>query len=221
MTGRRKSEPWTPVLRLGPPFQIEGRTLDSQGHPVAGAGVHRNVLFTTITGSSALTDHAGCFELQIHEALPVLWFVVYREGFATVTAATAMREHPTRDWADTQGFRVGLRPFVEVSGVLRDSHGNPPDEPVELFATFEDRIDRVWKGSGTDGEAQVAADGLFSGILPAGPITLALRGPPQQMGSGSGPGLPPRTLRLVQEVDIPAEGKKGWQLTASRSGHSE
>ncbi len=338
VSGRRKTEPWTPVLRLGRPFLIEGRTLDSQGHPIAGAtvslvsahfkhwnpiafnsttfypiatpegvahsasngvwsmpgidfvdynnpiaasaifeavsdeplwtsrltlqldpdpgtgmrtnvsvdlglapsirvtgsvvdsvtgdpvtgaGIHRNVLFTTISGSRGLTDHTGRFELQIPEALTVLYFDVYREGFARVTAATETREHPTRDWGGTQDLRIRLRPMVEVSGMLRDNRGKPPDEPVELFATFEDLIEPDWKCNGTDGEAKVAADGSFNGKLPTGQIMLALRGPPQQMGSGFGPGLPPQSVQLQQEVDVPAEGKKDWQLTAARRDESK
>jgi hypothetical protein len=39
VTGRPTNDPWRPVLRLGAPFKTEGKTLDADGRPLAGATV--------------------------------------------------------------------------------------------------------------------------------------------------------------------------------------
>ena len=205
-------------FRLAPPILVAGRVVNSvTGEPVAGARLDRNVIFTTLAGSSVLTDGAGRFELRMPRPLPLLSFWVYQDGFAPMTVATANREQSTSDWADTRDLRVRLRPMATVSGTLRDENGNPPEEPVELFSSYDERIDPVWNCTGEDGGSKVGADGSFNARLPAGRITVALRGPPQQMGSMFGPGLPPKNFRLEQQVDIPAAGMKGWQLKTSRT----
>ena len=205
-------------FKLAPLIHVTGRVVNAMtGDPVAGVGLARNVVFTSLAGSSALTDKAGRFDLQIPGPLPQLWFWVYRDGFATTTVKTARREQATSDWADTNDLRIRIRPMVAVSGALRDENGKPPDEPLELEAGYEERIDAVWDQecarAGT--ESKVGADGSFNAKLPAGRVTAGLCLPPQQMGSMLGFGMPPTRYRLQQQVDIPTEGLNGLQLKAS------
>jgi len=207
-------------FRLAPPIHVAGHVVNSvTGDPVAGAFLSRNVLFTTLAGSTPLTDEAGRFELQISGPLRVLWFWVGRDGFPTTTVKTAMHKQPTSDWADTNDLLIRARPMVAVSGTLRDENGKPPDEPVELYANYEERIDAIWDQECRCWacESKVAADGSFNAKLPAGRITVGLSRPPQALRLGVGFGGVPTKYRLQQQVDIPAEGIKGLQLKTSGS----
>jgi hypothetical protein len=207
-------------FRLAPLIRVAGRVVNSvTGDPVAGAGLQRNILFTSLASSSARTDKAGRFELHIAGPLHLLWFWVYRDGFATTTVKTAMRKQATSDWADTNDLLIRVRPIVAVSGRLRDENGKPPDEPLELHASYEERIDAVWNQECTSAatESKVGPDGSFNAKLPAGRITIGLCRPPQQMGSVVMVGMAPTHFRLREEVEIPAEGMKGLQLNATRT----
>jgi hypothetical protein len=200
-------------FRLAPLIRVAGKVVNSvTGKAVAGAYLERGVLFTTLAGSSALTDEAGRFELRIPGPLWGIWFQVYRDGFASTTVKTASRKQATSDWPETNDLVLRVRPMVAVSGTLRDENGKPPDEPLELYANYEERIDAEWdqEGTGAASESRTATDGTFSAKLPAGRITVGVR------GSTIGFGNAPANYRLKQQVNIPADGKKGWLLKASR-----
>ncbi|MBI3852361.1 MAG: carboxypeptidase regulatory-like domain-containing protein [Verrucomicrobia bacterium] len=208
-------------FRLAPLIRVAGRVVNSvNGEPVAGVHCVRSEIFTSLTGSSALTDEAGRFELEIPGPLRILGFYVYRDGFATTTLKTATREQATSDWGDTNDLLITVRPMVSVSGTLLDANGKPPDEPVELAANYNDKINAIWdqECGGVGSESKVGADGSFNAKLPAGHITVVLLAPPQQMGSVWGVGATPKNYRLQQQVDIPAKGMTGLQLKTSRRG---
>jgi len=209
---------------LKPLICVAGRVVDfATGVPLAGVDLTRNVLFTTLDHSSSVTDDAGRFELWMAGPLPLLWFQAYREGFATTTVFTQRREPATSDWAAATNLVLRLRPMVSVSGALLDEEGKPPDEPVWLYGTFDERIDAGWQQQGVgpntlggSAQTQVNAEGSFNARLPAGPITIRLQGPPVFMGSGVGPGAP-KNYRLDQRVEIPGDGIKGLRLRSTRT----
>jgi hypothetical protein len=220
--GSRKNIPLD--FKLAPPIHITGRVVNSvTGEPVAGVSCLRSEIFTTLAGSSALTDKAGRFELEIPGPLTILWFQLYCDGYAETTLKTAMREQATSDWKDTDNLLITVRPMVAVSGTLLDGNGKPPDEPVELAANYDERINATWdQECDREGkESKVDADGSFNAKLPAGRITVVLLAPPQQMGSGWGVGASPKNYRLQQQVDIPAKGMTGLQLKTSRIDNSK
>jgi hypothetical protein len=113
--------------------------------------------------------------------------------------------------------------MVAVSGTLLDGNGKPPDEPVELAADYDEKINATWDQecdrAGT--ESKVGADGSFNAKLPAGRITMVLLAPPQQMGSGWGVGASPKNYHLQQQADIPAKGMTGLQLKTSKIDDSK
>ncbi len=205
---------------LAPPIRIAGRIVNSvTGQPVAGARCLRAEIFTSLAGSSALTDLDGSFELEITRPQRILWFGVYRDGLATTTLKTTMREQATSDWADTNDLLITVRPMVAVSGTLLVENGKPPDEPIELAANYKEKINATWNQecdrAGSD--RKVGADGSFNAKLPAGRITVVLLALPQQMGSLIWAGASPKKYRLQQQIDIPVEGMKGLRLKTSSS----
>lgn len=204
---------------LAPLIRVAGRVVDSvTGEPVANVLCTRSEIFTSLAGSSTLSDKAGTFELDIPGPLPILWFHLYRDGYATTSLETAMREQATSDWKNPRQLNITLRPMVAVSGRVLDQNGKPPDEPAQLAADFkEEKINSMWDQKCSAGpQPKVGPDGSFNAKLPVGRVTLTLVGPPQQMGSGVRPGLPLKHYRLQQEVDIPPHGMTGLQLTATR-----
>lgn len=206
-------------FRLAPLIRVAGHITDSvTGQPVPGVSVTRNVLFTTLPGSSAVTDETGSFDLRIPGPLPMLWFQTYRDGFAATTAQTAMRQPPTSDWRPTNDLLVRLRPLVLVSGRMLDQTGKPPDEPVLLGASYGERIDGVWsqKGSSLTDRLEIGADGAFSTKLPAGDIDVDLRRPPQSMGSMSVVGMSAANYQLHRRLQVPGAGMKDLQLRPTR-----
>lgn len=205
---------------LAPLIRMAGRVVDSvTAKPVPDVHCARSEIFTSLTGSSSTTDKEGRFELDVPGPLPILWFWIYRDGYAMTTLATAQRQEPTSDWKNSNDLNITVRPMVAVSGRLLDQNGKPPDEPVQLAANYNERINAMWDQdcdrSGI--ESKVGPDGSFNAKLPAGRVTLILLGPPQQMGSGVGVGFPPKNYRLQQQVDIPPHGMTGLQLTATRN----
>ena len=205
---------------LAPLIRVAGRVVNSvTGKPVAGASCSRAEIFTTLAVSSALTDEAGRFDLEIPGPLRMLSFSIDRYGFAWTTLKTAMREQATSDWPDTNDFLITVRPMVAVSGTLLDENGKLLDEPVGLAANYEEKINAAWDQvcDGVGSESKVGADGSFSAKLPAGHVTVVLVAPLRQMGSIFALGRAPKNYRLQQQVDIPAEGMKGLQLKASRT----
>jgi len=220
--GSRKNVPLD--FNLAPLIRMAGRVVNSvTGEPVAGVRCLRSEIFTSLAGSSALTDKDGRFELEIPGPLRILWFWVYRDGFAETTLKTAMRQQATSDWKDTDNLLITVRPMVAVSGTLLDGNGKPPDEPVELAANYDEKINATWDQecdrAGT--ESKVGADGSFNAKLPAGRITVVLLAPPQQMGSGWGVGASPKNYHLQQQADIPAKGMTGLQLKTSKIDDSK
>jgi hypothetical protein len=204
---------------LAPLIHVTGRVINSTtGQAIAGAGFHRNVIFTTLAGPPALTDAAGRFELHIPGPQPLLWFNLYRDGFASTTVKTARRTPATSDWPKMTNLIIRLRPLVTVAGTVRDENGQPPDEPLVLDAKYEERIDADWDQGAmyAASESKVSADGSFNAKLPAGQITVSLRRPPQPMGSITWFGMPPKNYRLEQPVEIPVGGMRGLQLKARR-----
>ena len=96
-SGSRKNVPLD--FRLAPLIRVAGRVVNLvNGEPVTSVRCLRSEIFTTLTGSSALTDEDGRFELEIPGPLPILWFQLYRDGYAETTVKTAMREQATSDW---------------------------------------------------------------------------------------------------------------------------
>lgn len=205
---------------LAPLIRMAGRVVDSvTGKPVADVHCARSEIFTSLAGSSAVTDKAGRFELEIPGPLPTLWFWVYRDGYAETTLATAQRPGPTSDWKSSDNLNVTIRPMVAVSGRLLDQNGEPPDEPVQLAANYKEKVNAMWDQEclRAGSESKFGPDGSFNAKLPAGRVTLTLLGPPQHMGSMVDFGLPPNHYHLQQQVDIPPQGMTGLQLTATRN----
>jgi hypothetical protein len=193
------------------------------GVPVVGASCVRNVIFTVLAGTSAVTDVAGRFGLDVPGPQPNLSFQLYTDGYATVTLKTGMRDPAASNWSDSQNLRIAVRPLVDVSGTLLDEHGQPLDEPVQLAANYQETINATWNlECDREGkEAKVGADGSFHAKLPPGRISVVLMAQPDRTSSGFGGGRPPLHYRLQQDVDIPGEGMTGLQLQATRTGNAK
>ena len=211
-------------ISLAPPIRVTGRVVNSvTGAPVAGVSCTRSVIFTVLAGTSAVTDAAGRFALDIPGPLPNLWFQLYDDGYASVTPKTAMLDAAASDWTDSQNLRIAVRPLVDVSGTLLDENGKILDERVQLAANYQEKINATWnlecKGEGK--KTEVGADGSFHAKLPAGLISVVLTAQPDRAQSGFGGGRPPPHYRLQQDVDIPGAGMTGLQLHAARTGDSK
>ena len=221
-------------FKLTPPVRVAGKVVNSvTGEPVADAGLYRGIVFTTLPGSSALTDATGAFELRIPGPVTGLWFDVYDHKtrgddptsgnrFASARVSTASREQAASDWPDANDLAIRVRPMVAVSGTVQDADGKPPHEPLELTSKGEDRIDARWNqvNTGMFG-SEIASDGSFDSKLPVGSITLGVCRPPQSMGSMIEVGAAPRHYRLQQEAEIPPGGMSGLLLRASRIDDSK
>jgi hypothetical protein len=204
---------------MAPLIRVAGRVVNlSTGKPVAGAWLARNIVYTTLPGHSAKTDNAGKFELRIAGPLPLLWFWMHCDGFATTTVLTERRKQSASDWPETRNLTIPIRRLVKVSGRLLDENGKPPKESLVLRYNYKEDLDAMWrqKCASETRKLSVGNDGAFNAKLPTGRITIGVGLPLQVMGSCAMSGSNSKKYQLKEEAKIPAGGMKGLQLKMNR-----
>ncbi len=206
-------------FRMAPLIGVAGTVVNSStGQPVAGACLSRNIGFTTLPGSWAKTNKAGKFKLRISGPLPLLWFWMHCDGFATTTVLTEHRKQSSSDWPETRNLTIPIRPLVKVSGRLLDQSGKPPEESLVLSYSYKEKLNALWrqKCGGQAGRLSVDDDGAFHTKLPTDRITIGVVLPPQVMGSSVMIGSSSKKYQLKEDAKIPAGGMKGLQLKMNR-----